>query len=233
MKVHYKGTTLHFLSIIDTCIVFVELYLLGTFKTRPLKKKPVIIDCGSYIGLSLIYFKQRYPEATIIAFEPDPKAFSYLKKNVHDNNLKHVTLHQKALSNKKGTISFLNGVQSIGNHITHEQTSKKENVTKVKADVLSNYIKSPVDLIKLDIEGAENIVLREIELKLDNVKNIIIEYHHGLNELETDLDELVHILESNGFNVRRGKFGAFWHKLHKVTRLPIPHTNIIYGEKVY
>src|SRR6266404_2067922 len=40
---------------------------------QQLDKRPYIIDCGANIGLSIIYMKQRYPEAEILAFEPDEK----------------------------------------------------------------------------------------------------------------------------------------------------------------
>ncbi len=48
------------------------------YKFETKKLEPYIIDCGANIGLSLIYFNQLYPNAKIIAFEPDPKLFENL-----------------------------------------------------------------------------------------------------------------------------------------------------------
>jgi hypothetical protein len=44
------------------------------------KENPYIIDAGSYIGLSVIYFKNIYPNAEILAFEPNPMPEKYLKR---------------------------------------------------------------------------------------------------------------------------------------------------------
>ena len=49
--------------------------------------KPHILDCGANIGLGTLFFKQRYPDSTVIAYEADPQIFQILKKNVADNHL--------------------------------------------------------------------------------------------------------------------------------------------------
>ena len=47
---------------------------------------PYIIDCGSNIGLSVLYFKHLFPNSDITAFEPDPELLNYLSQNLKSNS---------------------------------------------------------------------------------------------------------------------------------------------------
>ena len=53
---------------------------------------PIILDCGSHIGLSVAWFKRRFPKARITAFEPDPQNFELLQANVAANGFEGVEL---------------------------------------------------------------------------------------------------------------------------------------------
>ncbi|HQC39363.1 MAG TPA: FkbM family methyltransferase, partial [Candidatus Dojkabacteria bacterium] len=66
------------------------------------KKNPLIFDVGSHIGLSILYFKKKYPTSTILGFEPNPNVFPFLEENINGNNIKNVTLYNLALSSKEG-----------------------------------------------------------------------------------------------------------------------------------
>jgi len=68
---------------------------------------PLIIDGGSNVGMSILYFKSVYPEARIIGFEPDPNIFRLLEENVSRNKLKHVTLVNAGLGAESGTTTFI------------------------------------------------------------------------------------------------------------------------------
>jgi FkbM family methyltransferase len=69
-----------------------------TYFFRAASPEPVILDCGSNIGMSVLYFKMLYPAARIIA----PAAFAKLRDNVARNSLTGVTLHNCALSDEEG-----------------------------------------------------------------------------------------------------------------------------------
>ncbi|NJO02692.1 MAG: FkbM family methyltransferase [Bacteroidia bacterium] len=71
--------------------------------------KPYIIDGGANIGLSVLYFKQLYPQAHVVAFEPDPSLFEILQNNIHSFDLQEVTLVRKALWHGSYPIKFLPG----------------------------------------------------------------------------------------------------------------------------
>jgi tRNA1(Val) A37 N6-methylase TrmN6 len=71
--------------------IFSKNYLSITLKNP----YPYIIDCGSHIGISIMFFKKHYPDSTILSFEPDPDIFQLLKKNITINKLNNVTLINK------------------------------------------------------------------------------------------------------------------------------------------
>src|SRR5262245_51034555 len=67
---------------------------------------PRILDCGGNIGMSVLYFKRRYPDSRIVVFEPDPAVFPYLSDNVRHNGLNNVTLVHAAVSKEEGKLAF-------------------------------------------------------------------------------------------------------------------------------
>ena len=187
---------------------------------------PVILDCGSNIGLSILYFKQLYPKAKIIGFEPCVSTFGALKQNIEQNNLTDVTVHKHALTDKKELITIYSDHQGSGvTSIFKERSAQWPNqgremlVEEVEGAVLSEFINQEIDMLKMDIEGAELKVFQEIAAqgKLRLVKNIVMEYHHHIKSDVDEFSQLLKILEENGFgyhiktdykfsNTDRGKF---------------------------
>jgi hypothetical protein len=74
-------------------------------------------------------------------------------------------------------------------------------VVRLKAVRLSDFIDREVDLLKLDVEGAERFVLTDLDAtgKLRSIKNIVMEYHHHLGPNNDDFSETLRLLEQNGF----------------------------------
>lgn len=70
------------------------------------QRAPFIIDCGSNIGMSILFFKTRYPDAEILGFEPSAQAFAQLQENVNRNLLRDVRVLPVAVSDTEGTIDF-------------------------------------------------------------------------------------------------------------------------------
>ena len=164
---------------------------------------PFIVDCGSNIGLSIMYFKMIYPNAKIIGFEADEKTFKVLDRNVHDNTLTDVTIYNKAVTNEKGQIHFFynDGNSGLGS-ILGEQADVLPLEKTVEADTLSSYINQPVDCLKLDIEGAETGVLEDLHKnnKLHFIKRIVMEFHQNISNSKNSLAKFLSILEENNFN---------------------------------
>ena len=178
---------------------FVKLeYLFDTSAPRPR-----IIDCGANIGMAIFFFKTLYPDAEIVAFEPDPRTFEVLTANVRDNNLTAITLHRAAVGSTDGTATFYSQPDVPGSAISSLVVVNAQTVSEAVPVVrLSRYIDAPVDFLKLDVEGSEMDVLRELQAagKLTMVREMVIEYHHHLRPEEDILAELLQMLERACFS---------------------------------
>lgn len=159
-------------------------------------QQPYILDCGSNIGISVIFFKKRYPNAKIIAFEPDGEIFELLQGNIKSFGFENVELINKAVWNKTEEVYFYHEGALAGSLTT--DYSYKNTKTKVLAVDLLSYLKEPIDFLKIDIEGAEFTVLEHIKSHLFHVKNLFIEYHSD-KRINQELHHLLTIISEAGF----------------------------------
>ena len=165
-----------------------------------------IIDVGAYIGLSILYFKSRYPNAHIIAFEPNPNVFPLLEENVEYNNIKNVQLHNIAIGENTKERKLY--IESSGFAAFSTASFKKDawngkqksRPIIVKTEPLSKYINEKVDLLKIDVEGAEYEILKELNKSgsFSKIENLLVEYHPSEN---SKLRNLVKILRKNGYDI--------------------------------
>ncbi len=158
---------------------------------------PYILDGGANIGLSVIYFKKLYPNAKLVAFEPDPKIYSVLQKNVKNANLQDVELVNRALWNEETSLWFASEGSDAG-RIADDITDAKD--CEVKTVRLRDYLDRPIDFLKLDIEGAETVVMEDCHDKLGDIQRIFVEYHSFEGRPQA-LDTMLTILKDGGFRV--------------------------------
>jgi FkbM family methyltransferase len=186
-----------------------EIFVRKEYKFEALDDHPRIIDCGSHIGMSILYFKSLYPRAQITGFEPNLENFTILQKNLAENGVTDVQLINAALSNKNGT-DILKTSKDTANPWTWGDTiienlrgddsvHRKVEVHTVK---LSDYLSEPVDFLKIDVEGSEQRILEEIKDQMQVIHQIDLEFHdtetgRHVNNLET----VIRLLEEGGFNV--------------------------------
>ncbi len=78
-KIRLQGYQVYFGDIRSLDMLFKEIFLKNTYECQ-FGKQPLIIDGGANIGMAVLYFKRNYPDARIIAFEPNPSGFELLKK---------------------------------------------------------------------------------------------------------------------------------------------------------
>lgn len=175
-----------------------ELFVNELYRFRTNTITPVIIDCGANIGLSVLYFKQLYPLAHIEAFEPDTQNFELLKRNCENNALQDVALYQAAVWTSNGSIAF-SADDSEASHISEATSAKAVNVQSIRLkESLQKY--AQVDMLKMDIEGAEWDVVQDIASELNHVSHFFLEYHGKANETYK-LSGIMDILKSVGFGV--------------------------------
>ncbi|MFH1832353.1 MAG: FkbM family methyltransferase [bacterium] len=175
-----------------------EIFIHKIYAFESQNKEPFIIDAGSNIGISILFFKKMYPDAKIIGFEPSKTNFELLGKNIKNNNITQVQVFKKALAYKEnGEIKLYNPGSTSGT-VCQSQNGKTENYEIVPITRLSNYINQDVDLLKIDIEGAEYDVFQDLfdQDKLKFINKIIMEYHAPLSKLA----QLFDIFNKAGFS---------------------------------
>jgi FkbM family methyltransferase len=140
-----------------------------------------VVDLGSHVGLSVLWFHASFPEARIVAVEPHPVAFRRLRHNV--GNLDRVTLVNTAVSDTRGPRTMYSSQETWA--ATLEHRAGFESATQVTCERLDDLLTAldidTVDILKVDIEGAERPVLSTFA-SLGAVRTIICEYHADHNE---------------------------------------------------
>lgn len=166
---------------------------------RPQHPPTVIFDCGSHIGISLLYFQFKYPNARISAFEPSEENFRLLKVNISENQLTGVTLHRSALGREEMLTKLyrrVNTSSTVNFSITKIQNASVE---IVPAQRLSSLLPERLSFVKMDVEGAEQEIIDDLETSdsLNRIGEIIIEIHPAL--ISGSKEKLIQKIADNGF----------------------------------
>lgn len=172
-----------------------EIFIKGIYEFMTNNPSPVIIDCGANLGLSILYFSKKHPNALIIAFEPDEAVLPFLEKNIQCQNIKNVKLYKKAVWTEETDLEFYTD-NGLGGRIGKEYVNKLPKM--IKAVRLRDFLNQNIEMLKIDIEGAEYAVLQDCEDLLCNVNYIFIEYHSIVDE-EQHLDDILNIVKRQGF----------------------------------
>jgi FkbM family methyltransferase len=152
--------------------MFVRQTLAVTFDTDT----PRVLDCGAHIGLVSLWVKRQWPAARITAFEPDPVIADMLRENLHHNGAADVEVVEAAVWNRNGSVAFRAPGSDAG-AIEAVAADTRGQSREVRSVRLRDWLNEPVDLLKLDIEGAELDVLDDSVEALGCVRRIHLEVH--------------------------------------------------------
>jgi len=178
-----------------------EIFLRRQYAFEPTGETPLIIDCGSNIGISILFFKMLLPRSKIIGFEPDKETFELLSRNITENGLSDVCLHNMAVSSTTGHVTFYSNSRSRGSLL---MSLVKERIAgdarQVPCATLSSFVQEPIDLLKVDIEGAEMDVMRELTASgaLKHVNAMLMEFHHHIKP-DSSLADMLNLLQQQSF----------------------------------
>ena len=188
-----------------------EKFELNLFKGS-LKKGDIVLDIGANIGLySLSAAKIVGDSGKIYSFEPDPITFKNLKKNIESNKFNNVELINKAVSNKTGTIGFTSSENISSrskNHIKldNESDTNSIKIPTIKIDDFFENRNIEINIIKMDIEGAEFEALKGMKKIIDKNKHLKIFLEFSpfmLKRLNTDIVEMMNFFKYYNFKINK------------------------------
>ncbi len=151
------------------------------------------------MGVSVAYFKTLYPDARVVPFEPDREVYDYLSRNLSRNNLlENVVLHNAAVwTHSKGVNFASDGAD--GGHVEECPGGRVVPSIDLKEMLLGEKC---VDLLKMDIEGAETVAIPALKDVLSHVRRLFCEYHSWGVERNGTLGSILAILDEAGFRYR-------------------------------
>jgi FkbM family methyltransferase len=143
-----------------------------------LKNEPsFIIDAGANIGVASIYFATKFPKAKIVAIEPEPGNFALLEKNIRPYS--NITAIRAALWNETGEVSLFD--PGLGAWAFQTRTEGAKSIGRAPTvtidELLRKFGTESVDILKMDIEGAEKEVFQNSSVWIGKVGVIMIELH--------------------------------------------------------
>jgi FkbM family methyltransferase len=162
-----------------------------------------ILDLGANIGLSMLVLADQYPNAEIAGIEADPRNFPLLLQNLKANGLKSI-LMSAAIAGEQGLLNFRIGQNSTcstlvtGESIHPGHSSSIEVPVLTMDQVLSHLGWPSIDLLKVDIEGAEESLFSGSPTWLEAVGSIVVEIHPN-----TTPEKIQSYLAPLGFILRR------------------------------
>jgi FkbM family methyltransferase len=190
------------------------------FLMKLIKDDWIIFDIGANIGYYTLLFSQLAPQGKIFSFEPNKKIFNLLNLNITLNDFKNVVTSNLALSNFNGYNEFVITQDSGFSSFKDTGRISINNKIQVKTFKLDDYTHEyrikKIDFIKMDVEGAEGLVIEVAREILENIKPKLMFIEINKKNLQTfnnTAEALIDLIISFGYH----PFYLFKDKLAKFT----------------
>ena len=181
--------------------IFSEIFIGDCYPIKKnIKQEKVIIDIGANIGFFTLYALIKNPNSKIIAIEANPKNFKVLEKNILDNKLNYnVQIFNNVVTSNEGPQPFYLSSNSGWSSIYNKRGAKNGEMIHVEPISLSGLFKKSnleiVDLLKIDIEGAEyDILLNDDFLEDYQVKELFVEVDKIPRDKKYEYYQIINLL---------------------------------------
>ena len=198
------------------------------FQSIIAKSNPVIVEVGAHYGEDSMRFVESFDNATVYCFEPDPRNVKIFKKHIKNDNVK---LFEIALSDTTGECEFFQSYDNTQSNFVPDKydwisledyekdllsNSGSSSLKKGYSKILTDSIKvktqrfdvwhdeneiADIDLVWIDVQGAEREVIEGMGDKIQNIKFIWIEYGELAYEGALSRRETVSMLGDRNFDV--------------------------------
>ncbi|MCS5489028.1 FkbM family methyltransferase [Algoriphagus limi] len=164
--------------------VFKQIFIDEVYNFFPDQFEPkIIIDAGANVGYSPIWFKLMFPTSNVLAIEPEGKNFKILERNI--SGIPDIKALKNGLWYEETSLSISNPSSDSWGFRLNTTNSKGGN--KIESitipDLITKYSINQIDLLKIDIEGAEYELFKyKAETWLPYVRMIMLEVHDHIKE---------------------------------------------------
>lgn len=200
------------------CLGLYEYYLANFFK-KNINKDMIFLDIGSYIGQYALLAAHNAPQGKIFAFEPNHETAQRLKDNINRNHFSNIEVITKAVGDYDGYSKFYIPQQPFNSSIAAEHAISKNKVM-VPITRLDTFYEEQnlthVDIIKIDVEGAEDSVISGASSLIASTKPMII-IEIGKKSASAGRSEALGFLKTLGykfFKFERARLLPFMGPLH-------------------
>jgi FkbM family methyltransferase len=214
------GVSLYVSSTVDAQFIYDEIFKEGCYDAIALPSAPFVVDVGAHIGVFALFMTGRAPGAEIVAFEPSPETADLLRRNIELHGLAGVAVHQIALGAiAERAVTFTHYAMAPGNSTRYPQDKELQKTVMartisprvvervhlareltVDVERLASYLPAGrrVDLLKIDVEGAELDVLRGIDPpQWPLIQQVLVE----VQDLNGRLRAVTDLLSGHGFTL--------------------------------
>ena len=165
--------------------VFYSKYAIDELTTLDSVRNKDIIDAGGYVGDTALLFSS-YTDKSIHVFEASPSNMDIIRETIRLNQLENIVPVSKALGEKSGTATFSLGERNSCNSLVERPGYNYPNHIEVPVITLDDYVREnnlEVGLIKVDIEGGEQLLLKgAVEIIRTQHPILLISIYHSAND---------------------------------------------------
>jgi FkbM family methyltransferase len=197
---------------------------LGCYETRLLayfaaeiKPGMFVVDVGANIGLyALVAAKLVGDSGVVLAVEPCDENISFVRRSAELNGLQNVTLVQEAVGDKAGEAALFINNENLADHRIFQDGDRAYKTVMIRPlDAIVEAVSSrPVDIIKIDIQGAEDLAIngiRRVLLKNPSAKVFMEFWPWGITKAGGSPQRVLDGIQSCNFSIlqfsnRAGKF---------------------------
>lgn len=197
-EIDLAGLSIGYTDLLSVCPQWRDFFVLHRLRFASPTPSPRILDCGANVGLASLYYKRLYPQARITAYEADPAIAAVARRNMSANGVPDVEVRNAAVWIDAAGVSF-QADGADGGAVAGTGSGLAGETVRVPAVRLRDELeRDHVDLLKMDIEGAEEAVLADCEPVLDRVDALMLDVH-DFDAHSRRLPGILTLLERAGF----------------------------------
>lgn len=185
--------------------MFDDVFLDREYDVESVDAPRTILDCGANVGYTSVFLANAFPQARIVAVEPEPSNYALLCRNIAP--YRNVEALNVGVWVRSGRLSIENP-QDVNSGFRLHESGDGAIPTLTIPDLLARYEIERIDMLKLDVEGAERELLQDpsADVWLGRTRRLVIELHERFRPgagaaLESALSRHPHRRHAKGDNL--------------------------------